>query len=186
MTTVETTLVIDSAEAAQITARIRAWVQTCPIEDVVRAYIGRIWLTTGHDSWRDWCDAELGGFRLPAIDRKVAAVVLRQEGLSQAAIAAVTGAHQTTIGDDLQAQKQVKETLDVVGQDGKVYPSRPSRPKKKADHPQEDSYTEEAYVLNALTAMFQLESLRRYSPECRRRLHILLKETATILEGMNQ
>lgn len=47
--------------------------------------IGR--LTMGSDSWSEWCDCELDGFKLPVVERTQAVVELAEHGLSNRAIA---------------------------------------------------------------------------------------------------
>jgi hypothetical protein len=59
------------SDAVEITGGIRAWVNACPIDDIKRAFFGRVWLAMGYESWSEWCDSELDGFKLPAVERNL-------------------------------------------------------------------------------------------------------------------
>lgn len=52
------------------------WVNACPIDDIKRAFFGRVWLAMGYESWSEWCDCELDGFRLPAVERREVVIEL--------------------------------------------------------------------------------------------------------------
>jgi hypothetical protein len=110
-------------EADQITGRIRQWVNAFPADDVKTAYLGRIWLAMDYDSWADWCDHELDGFTLPAVDRRQVVAELSDTGMSQRAIADVTGEPRRTIRDDLAQVGGNRPP--VTGQDGKTYQREP-------------------------------------------------------------
>jgi hypothetical protein len=114
-------------EATKITGRIRAWVKAFPAEDVKRAYFGRIWLPMGHDSWGEWCDCELGGFKLSVDERREVVTGLAESGMSNVAIGDVIG---VSVRRDKAASTFV-EPDKVRGQDGKAYSNVP-RPKPPA------------------------------------------------------
>jgi hypothetical protein len=105
-------------EATEITSRIRAWVKQCPIEDIKRAYFGRVWLAMGYDSWSEWCDCELDGFKLPAVERREAVAELAESGMSNRAIADVIGVTHTTVNEDRRATGN-NLPVKVTGKDGR-------------------------------------------------------------------
>jgi hypothetical protein len=122
------TLVVDAEivdltedEATAVTGRIRTWVKACPIEDVKRAYMGRVWLSMGYDSWAEWCDCELGGFKLPAVERQEAVAELAGAGMSQRSIADVLDISRNTVASDVAQTERPDTAPPVVGQDGKTY-----------------------------------------------------------------
>jgi hypothetical protein len=98
-------LLITEDEAQQITSRIREWVKAFLVEDVKRAYEGRIWITMGYDSWAEWCDCELNGFKLPVVERREVVAELTDAGMSQRAIPDVVDVSQSTVRDDLQVSR---------------------------------------------------------------------------------
>jgi hypothetical protein len=61
---------LTAREAEMITNRIRQWANSFPVEDVVRAFRGRIWVALAYDSWAEWCECELGGLKLPVPQRR--------------------------------------------------------------------------------------------------------------------
>ena len=87
-------------EATQITSCIRTWVKACPIEDIKRAYFGRVWLAMGYESWAEWRDCELGGFTLPAIERREVVAELAGSGMSNVAIGEVLNVDEGTVRND--------------------------------------------------------------------------------------
>jgi hypothetical protein len=93
-------------EAAEITSRIRGWVKQCPIDDIKRAYFGRVWLAMGYKSWSEWCDCELGGFKLrmglfpTSGGRREVVAELSESGMSNRAIADVIAVGKSTICRD--------------------------------------------------------------------------------------
>ena len=115
---------LTAPEAEKITSRIRSWVKECPIDDIKRAYFGRVWLAMGYESWSEWCDCELDGFKLPAIERRGTVSELAESGMSNRAIADVTGVSEGTVRND-KAGAQNYAPGPVVGQDGKTYKRKP-------------------------------------------------------------
>jgi hypothetical protein len=114
---------LDETEAQAITDRIYSWVQDFPMEDMKRAYAGRIWLAMDCASWAEWCYSELNGFPLPAPKRREVVGELSDAGMSQRAIADVTGEPRRTIRRDLA---QVGHSgPPVTGLDGKTYQRKP-------------------------------------------------------------
>jgi hypothetical protein len=125
---------LDLVEAQAITGRIRAWVNALPIDDWKRAYFGRIWLAMGYDSWAEWCDCELDGFMLPAVERREVVAELSESGMSNRAIAAVVGVHHSTVIEDRRSGggNPPPEPRPITGQDGKTYPQPPApKPRRK-------------------------------------------------------
>ena len=67
------------------------------------AALGRAWKAMGHKKWQDWADAEFAGIPpLPRDKRKEAVKELDAKGLSQQAIADVTGSSKSAVSRDLQ------------------------------------------------------------------------------------
>lgn len=83
----------------------------------------------GSDFWSEWCDCELDGFKLPAVERKQAVVELAEHGLSNRAIADALNDGYGTVHRDRDESPDPIGSPDraVVGQDGKTYTkSKPS------------------------------------------------------------
>lgn len=112
-------MTLTAADAQGITDRIRRWVKEFPLEDVQRAYEGRIWLAMEYQSWAEWCDKELDGFRLPTADRRQIVSRLVRSGLSQRAIAEVLDVDRKTVRRDQVGE--MGPPAEVLGQDGKTY-----------------------------------------------------------------
>jgi hypothetical protein len=121
-------------EAKAITARIRKWVKAIPIDDVQRAYEGRVWIVMGHGSWAQWCEVELNGFKLPVPQRRKVVDELDKRGMSQRSIAEVVGAARSTVQEDLKSTGR-NRPLDqkITGQDGRK--RNPPKPKYAEPEP---------------------------------------------------
>ena len=98
-------------EAEAITSRIRQWANSFPIEDVVRAFRGRIWIALAYDSWAEWCECELDGLKLPVPQRREVVSELADAGMSNRAIADALNVTPTTVGTDVQLHRAGKLTL---------------------------------------------------------------------------
>lgn len=119
-----------------------------------KLYFGRAWIALGYESWDDLCAVELGGsLSLPRSEREEFHVELAESGMSNRAIAAVTGVDEKTVRNDRKAGAEnsapeppdpddeivdaeiVEDTPEpavannVIGIDGKKYPT----PKPAAD-----------------------------------------------------
>lgn len=117
-------------EAEQITSRIRQWANSFPVEDVVRAFRGRIWVALAYNSWAEWCECELGGLKLPVPQRREVVSELADAGMSNRAIADAIGVGYGTVHRDRgpgDPNGSPGEDRKVTGQDGKEYP-RPQLP----------------------------------------------------------
>lgn len=115
-------------EARVITRRIKKWVDEIPIGQIEMAYMGRIWLAMSYNSWSEWCEGELGGFKLPAPKRREVVAKLADVGMSNRAIADVVGVSLDTANRDVKAGERFRSPdRKVIGQDGKAY--APSKPK---------------------------------------------------------
>jgi hypothetical protein len=125
---------LTESEAQEITGRIRTWVREFPAEDVERAYFGRIWLALGYESWDEWCDCELGGFRLrlPIDERRDVVAGLAESGMSNTSIADVIGVSEGTVRNDHKASGS-QNYEPVTGQDGKKYKCKPRPAPEIAD-----------------------------------------------------
>lgn len=171
---------LNIVDAQLITSRIREWVKAFPAEDVKRAYLGRVWISLGYESWSEWCDSELGGFKLPAIERREVVAELSDAGMSNPAIADVIGVDQSTVYRDKQGAGFANAN-PVVGQDGKTY----HRPAPKPKEPnRNDPVLDDAEYLNILQLALSTKELRRRSPSARTWLIEYLKKTIRELEEM--
>lgn len=76
----------------------------------------------GYDSWAEWCDYELDGFKLPATERREAVVELADAGMSNRAIADALNVSRETVNRDVASpDTNVSPDREVTGQDGKTY-----------------------------------------------------------------
>lgn len=139
-----------AAEARAVTDRIRSSMGDL-MEQIVRAHIGRAWLALGYESWTEYVKGEFNHapLSLPRAERKAVTAVLRGQGFSTRAIAAVEGVGVGTVArdlagvpngtpdlepldvdeDDLAEELIAAEPPPVRGLDGKTYPpQQPHRP----------------------------------------------------------
>jgi transcriptional regulator with XRE-family HTH domain len=100
-------------------------VRAYPADEVARAYRGRIWLTLGYESWQEYCDCELDGFKLPSRAERpqIVGELTHRHGLSQRAVAEALGVDQSTVSRDMAGDANASP---AIGKDGKVYPRRKS------------------------------------------------------------
>ncbi|OOK78852.1 hypothetical protein BZL30_1980 [Mycobacterium kansasii] len=121
-------------EAEAITSRIRRWANSFPVEDVVRAFRGRIWVALAYDSWAEWCECELGGLKLPVPQRREIVSELAGAGMSNVAIGDAIGMNEITVRRDLATSTNVDvdEPRTTLGQDGRErsYP-QPETPRAR-------------------------------------------------------
>lgn len=108
------TLVVDltTKQARKVTDDLRTLGENL-IEMVTVAYRGRVWLALHYKSWDEWKTGELAGVELP----RDVIPALRAEGLSQRAIATVTGINKDTVGKELSTSRQLPDR--ITGLDGK-------------------------------------------------------------------
>jgi hypothetical protein len=131
--------ILAESMAQQITSRIRTWVKAFPAADVACAYQGRIWLAMGYESWSEWCDCELGGFKVPPVQRREIVAELAESEMSNVAIADVIGVSRETVRRDLAGCTNVHPDRKLTGQDGKKY----RRPVPKREQPAADPNPED-------------------------------------------
>jgi hypothetical protein len=98
--------ILTEGEALEITSRIRVWVNACPIADIKRAFFGQAWKALGYESWSEWCDSELDGFRLPSVERRevvkeLAKPLPDRRKMSNRQIAEVVGVGTRTVDRDV-------------------------------------------------------------------------------------
>lgn len=114
---------LNAREARAITERIKSAMGDLMIE-VARAWIGRVWLVLGYESWLDYIKGEFSEapLFLPQDQRRAVASLLRSQGMSTRAIGAVTGVHHDTIASDLATvgNPTVNEPVQVTGLDGRI------------------------------------------------------------------
>lgn len=83
------------------------------------AYTARDWEHFGFDTWASYV-ASFGQLRLPRYERTAAAIELREEGLSQRAIAEVLNVDPMTVNRDLSGVENATPE-QITGLDGKTY-----------------------------------------------------------------
>lgn len=122
-------LTLNATDARVLIERIRVHA-TAALDAMTEAWHGRAWVALGYDSWDHLCKEEFVGLQLPRDERQALHRDLRDEGMSMRAIAATTGAHFTTVANDLMGVEN--STPDppttITGIDGKSYQSK--RPKE--------------------------------------------------------
>jgi transposase-like protein len=118
-------------DAEQITSRIRQWVNEFPREDVIRAYLGRIWLAMDYGSWAEWCEREIDVFKFRGMIRQQIVAELAESGMSNTAIAEAIGVDQSTVYRD-QLKSGFANANPVTGLDGKTY----TKPEPKPAEPE--------------------------------------------------
>lgn len=141
-------------EAVRVTGRIRAWVNAYPIDEIKRAYFGRVWLAMDYESWSEWCDSELNGFKLPAVERREVVAELAGSGMSKKSISEVLDIGQATVHRDLTGSPH-GDPDKVTGQDGKTYakPKREQPVKDQPPRPSEGIVCERIPLSNALKTL---------------------------------
>lgn len=156
---------LNAVEARAVTDRIKAKMGDL-MSEIIKAHIGRAWIALGYESWTAYVKGEFNyaPLSLPRAERKAVTAVLRGQGFSTRAIAAVEGVDQKTVVNDLNSGGEISppeeisspesEPLDVEvdedelaeeliaaepirGLDGKTY--QPTKPRPVAA---EESHTE--------------------------------------------
>lgn len=123
-------------EAEVVTSRIRRWVNDFPVDDVVLAFRGRVWIALAYASWSEWCECELGGLRLPAPKRRMVVAELTEAGMSGEAIADALDVSNATVSRDRTLTNvRVDPDHKTLGQDGRER----CLPQPKPDAPQPES-----------------------------------------------
>lgn len=180
---------MDVAEAEQVTSRIRQWVKAFPVADVLRAFEGRAWLALGYESWDEWCDCELDGFKLPALQRKEVVAALAEAGMSNRAIANVVGASEGTVRNDRAestAQNYAVERT-TLGQDGKKRrqprpaPGSPERASEEAEF----IHDEDTYIPPDRTASEHLANINNLTMKLHNAKRVLL-DALKITQDLHQ
>ena len=139
-------------EARKLTDEIRADAEAL-WDKIATAYTRRAWVALGYSSWDKYCIREFGSsrLRLPREERPQMVASLRQSGLSIRAIASATGVNRETIrqeiasgdkklspDDEVDEDALAEEFIaafdelhaaqaQIVGTDGKTYPTKPKR-----------------------------------------------------------
>jgi hypothetical protein len=150
---------LDATQAKAITNRIRSKMGDL-MSEIAKAHMGRAWIALGYPTWTDYVKGEFdyAPLALPREERKAVTHLLRKQGMSTRAIAAVEGTNDRTVRRDLagaaNAAPEEEEPLDVefdeddlaeerivaepiTGLDGKSY--QPTKPRPVAA---EKSHTE--------------------------------------------
>jgi hypothetical protein len=112
--------------------------------DIIESYRQHDWIALGYDSWDALCSAEFGTvLRLSIEDRQQAVSELRGAGMSPPAIASALGVGEGTVRRDI-AGSPSGEPDRTIGQDGKSYPAKVSRPPKVEDAAPRDPAPDES------------------------------------------
>jgi hypothetical protein len=122
---------LNAKQARAITERIN-----CAMGDlmgeVAKAWIGRVWLALGYESWAAYIKGEFthAPLSLPRDERQAVVALLRGQGMSTRAIGPATGTSHQTVADDLAGVKNLTpEFVPVTGLDGKAYTVTCANPK---------------------------------------------------------
>jgi hypothetical protein len=143
---------LTATEAMKITNKIRSCMGDL-MGEIAKAHIGRAWLALGYATWTDYVQGEFeyAPLSLPREERRAVTVLLRKQGMSTRAIAAVEGVSDFTVREDLAGARNHAPDLEpldvdvdedelaeeliaatVTGLDGKKYQPRQSPPEKPA------------------------------------------------------
>jgi hypothetical protein len=107
-----------AVQAQAVTERIRSAMGDL-MGEIVRAHLGRAWLALGYESWSDYVKGEFdyAPLSLPREERRAVTVLLRKQGMSTRAIAAVEGVSDSTVREDISGARfrapDLDEPLDV-------------------------------------------------------------------------
>jgi hypothetical protein len=123
---------LNAADARAITDKIRGSMGDLMLL-VARAWIGRVWLALGYESWADYIQGEFdrAPLYLPRDERKAVVALLRGQGMSQRPIADAVGVSQKTVDrdlDELSHDDSVVLPDKVIGLDNKERPAHPAKP----------------------------------------------------------
>jgi hypothetical protein len=139
---------LNATDARAITDKIRGSMGDLMLL-VARAWIGRVWLALGYESWADYIKGEFdrAPLYLPRDERKAVVALLRGQGMSQRPIADAVGVSQKTVDrdlDELSHDDSVVLPNKVIGLDNKERPAHPAkpdvpRPKPKPVEPDSDA-----------------------------------------------
>jgi hypothetical protein len=113
---------LNEKEATVITERIKSSMGDL-MSLVAKAWIGRVWIALGHESWADYIKHEFGHapLSLPREERGAVAALLRGQGMSSRAIGPALGVTDVTVGRDLSTATFVAvDPVPVTGLDGRV------------------------------------------------------------------
>jgi len=113
---------LNPRQARTLTERIRSAMGDLMAE-VAKAWIGRVWLALGYESWEDYCKGEFvhSPLSLPRDERKAVVIMLRSQGMSTRAIGAAAGVSDGTVRNDLAtAQNYAVDEASVIGLDGRT------------------------------------------------------------------
>jgi hypothetical protein len=104
---------LDAKAARAITDRIRSAMGDLMAE-VVKAYIGRVWVALGYQSWADYIKGEFNHapLWLPRDERKAVVELLRGQGMSTRAIGPAVGVDQATVVRDLSGDANASPDVD--------------------------------------------------------------------------
>ena len=137
---------LNATDARVITDKIRGSMGDL-MELIGRAWIGRVWLALGYQSWADYIKGEFdrAPLHLPRDERRAVAALLRGQGMSTRAIGAAAGVDQKTVVNDLATEENssVVPPDKIIGLDNKERPAHPPKPKPKPDVPKPAELTDD-------------------------------------------
>jgi hypothetical protein len=93
---------LDATQAQAITNRIRSKMGDL-MSEIAKAHMGRAWIALGYATWTDYVKGEFdyAPLSLPREERRAVTHLLRKQGMSTRAIAAVEGVDKDTVRRDL-------------------------------------------------------------------------------------
>ena len=133
MNTQTETLTIEEVDEKERTIKTALEVAA---EEMTALWRGRAWEVKGYDTWQEYLDGS--GLTVAWADasaRQQIVLDLREEGMSQRAIADAVGVAQSTVHEDLSATDRNRSVgrVPVLGLDGKVRTYDVPKPKPAPD-----------------------------------------------------
>ncbi len=118
----------DEATARRLTDEIRQSAVTT-LFLAIDAHGRQVWVSLGYAGWTECMQAELNAdqLKLPAADRKRAAMLLADVGMSAREIGPVLGVGHATVSRDLSVTVSNETATEVIEADGMAEPPTGSR-----------------------------------------------------------
>ncbi len=132
----------DEATARRLTDEIRQSAVTT-LSLVIEAHERQVWVSLGYAGWTEYVQAELNAdqSKLPAADRRRAATLLADAGMSAREIGPVLGVGHATVSRDLSPAVSNETAAEVIEADSMV--ERPTGSRK----PLPDAFRSAAWQL---------------------------------------
>ncbi len=112
---------LNAKAARSITSRIQSAMSDVMVL-VAKAYVGRVWIALGYESWPEYIKGEFdhAPLHLPRDERKAVAALLRGQGMSTRAIGAATGTSHETVAQDIAAVRNLTPESDSEVVDAEI------------------------------------------------------------------